>query len=301
MLWVQNGLCQHVPLDSIPGYWQAGDCDCDSLHLTISDILALYYRLLGDHNLGRFVESTIDTISIPAILTYPGQVIQVPIYLDSGLMLRGIQFYLLYNPDIIEIDGFEWEEGLSSQDCSIAGFGNLSDYTLFLSSMVINGAIGHLNIHVREDVTPPAETFISFSDEPSYAQYTGLSTSDSSAIPPEPRVKFIHPIRIDGRISIVNTGITDETAVEEGRVQLFIYANPANLSFRIEFHVPSAGRYSLDIFNMLGQKVSNLSEGINSPGRKSVVWGARGLTSGVYFCRLITETDRATAKVTLLK
>ena len=65
------------------------------------------------------------------------------------------------------------------------------------------------------------------------------------------------------------------------------YPNPFNPSTRIEYTLPRAGRVSLGVYNLLGQRVADLHE--NAPqaaGFHGFALNAPHWPSGVYFYRL---------------
>ena len=83
------------------------------------------------------------------------------------------------------------------------------------------------------------------------------------------------------------TGISHET----GNVLPAAYAlnqnypNPFNPSTVIAYALPSDSRVTLDVFNLLGQKVATLVNGQQTAGTHHVSW-APSLASGVYFYRI---------------
>jgi len=84
------------------------------------------------------------------------------------------------------------------------------------------------------------------------------------------------------------------------------YPNPFNPSTTISYDLPTADRIRLTICNLLGQTVAVLVDGPQSAGRYTVVWEGAGsdgepLASGVYFCRLKTETASIVRKMLLMK
>ncbi len=84
------------------------------------------------------------------------------------------------------------------------------------------------------------------------------------------------------------------------------YPNPFNPSTTIGFALPTAGDVTLDVFNLLGQKVKTLVNTAMEAGEHTVVWdgttdaGTR-VASGVYFYRLSTENFTDTRKMLMLK
>ncbi len=105
------------------------------------------------------------------------------------------------------------------------------------------------------------------------------------------------------------------TGVEEGRgtvpeeISLMQnYPNPFNPSTTIRYDLRSISRVSLKVYNVLGQVVATLAEGVQEPGRQAMEWNASNVPSGVYFYRLqVTSTSdpaitfTATKKMLLMK
>ena len=84
------------------------------------------------------------------------------------------------------------------------------------------------------------------------------------------------------------------------------YPNPFNPSTTIEFDLPRKSHVQLQIFNLSGQLVSTLINGVFSAGSHSVTWNGRDgsgrlMASGIYFYSLRTETTIQSRKMILLK
>lgn len=84
------------------------------------------------------------------------------------------------------------------------------------------------------------------------------------------------------------------------------YPNPFNPSTTIEFDVAAATHVRLEIFNILGQRVSLLVNELKASGRHKVVWNARddggsAVSSGVYLYRISADRFVKTRTMTLVK
>ena len=69
----------------------------------------------------------------------------------------------------------------------------------------------------------------------------------------------------------------------------------------MRFDVPVPGIVSLKVYNILGQDVATLVEGMQEPRYKSVRWNFHGVPSGVYFCRMIAHNFAQTRKLVILR
>ena len=68
------------------------------------------------------------------------------------------------------------------------------------------------------------------------------------------------------------------------------YPNPFNPATVISFSIPEEGYLNLNIYNIQGELVDVLSDGLISAGNHSVKWNASSFTSGVYFYKLNFES-----------
>ncbi|HGY54063.1 MAG TPA: tandem-95 repeat protein, partial [Caldithrix abyssi] len=104
----------------------------------------------------------------------------------------------------------------------------------------------------------------------------------------------------------------DPTSISEtgGGVPLFFaleqnYPNPFNPSTLINYSIGSTqGSFvsvRLDIYNIMGQKVTTLIDERQAPGRYKALWKADGLASGVYFYRLVAGKFVSVKKMILMR
>ena len=116
-----------------------------------------------------------------------------------------------------------------------------------------------------------------------------------------------------------SAGILGETSVEEqasaprpeAPALAQNYPNPFNAETLISYSVPSEGRVVLDVFNIHGQRVAAVDQGLRAAGTHTLRWagvdaGGRPLASGVYFYRLrrpggAGEVEGRTRKMLLLR
>jgi hypothetical protein len=78
------------------------------------------------------------------------------------------------------------------------------------------------------------------------------------------------------------------------------YPNPFNGMTKIAFGMPTAGDYTLTIYNVTGQKVADFA-GTSEAGMVTVDWDAANQASGVYFYKLNTDNFTDTKKMVYLK
>ncbi len=83
------------------------------------------------------------------------------------------------------------------------------------------------------------------------------------------------------------------------------YPNPFNPSTIIPYQLPAPARVRLEVFNILGQRVTTLVDGARPAGFHTATWNAtdasgRGVASGVYLYRLLGGGERLTRSMVLL-
>jgi hypothetical protein len=84
------------------------------------------------------------------------------------------------------------------------------------------------------------------------------------------------------------------------------YPNPFSVSTRIPYSLKRSGVVSLAVYDASGRLVDVLYEGRARAGPNQVVWhgrdkDGRAVASGVYFCRIVTDSFTKTNKIVLLR
>ena len=79
------------------------------------------------------------------------------------------------------------------------------------------------------------------------------------------------------------------------------YPNPFNPTTTIEFSSIEAGYASVKVYNLMGQVVGVLLDGMVEANTYSLTWNAQHLSSGVYMIKAESNGQVATQKIMLLK
>ena len=95
--------------------------------------------------------------------------------------------------------------------------------------------------------------------------------------------------------------IDHQSAVPEGFQLCQNFPNPFNPTTNISFTIGRRDHIKLVIYNITGQKITDLVDGSLNPGTYTVKFDAKTLSSGIYFYRLSSSTDVKTRKMLLIK
>ncbi len=112
-------------------------------------------------------------------------------------------------------------------------------------------------------------------------------------------------------VKLVVTGVEELTPEEVANLPKRFdlaqnYPNPFNPTTVIEYALPKAGHVNLAIYNIMGQKVRTLVDGMQPAGRFHLVWDGRSdsgvrVPSGIYFYRIQSGEYVAMKKMILMK
>ena len=100
--------------------------------------------------------------------------------------------------------------------------------------------------------------------------------------------------------SVTDIGDNDNASPTEYKLAQN-YPNPFNPSTTIEFVVPTAGIYTLKVYNTLGQEVAKLVENELASGLHKVTFDASKLSSGMYIYKLSGNNVNVSKKMILMK
>ncbi len=77
--------------------------------------------------------------------------------------------------------------------------------------------------------------------------------------------------------------------------------NPANPTTWITFNLPYPQKATLAVYNLFGQKVATLAQGLQPPGVRTLYWDSSPFSSGVYLIEMETEMGSTVERLTVLK
>lgn len=134
--------------------------------------------------------------------------------------------------------------------------------------------------------------------------YPGFSAKGSYSIQIK-NIKSINNIAMkDTAVAFIPGGATD-VKTELKKVRTFSleqnYPNPFNPTTEIEFDIYQAGVVSLRVFDVLGNQVAELVNGVVAQGNHKVTFDASHLSSGVYYYQLKSENYLQSKKMMLMK
>lgn len=84
------------------------------------------------------------------------------------------------------------------------------------------------------------------------------------------------------------------------------YPNPFNSQVKIEYFLPNSGRLKIEIYNILGQKVTTLFNGYACKGKEKIIWDGtlfsqQPAPSGLYFVQLYFNGVNIIKHILLIK
>ncbi len=95
--------------------------------------------------------------------------------------------------------------------------------------------------------------------------------------------------------------VESEKYIADGFELLQNYPNPFNPGTVITYSIPEYSFVSLNIYNLLGEKIKTLVKQEQAPGEYQINFDGSSLSGGIYFYQLETEKFRQTKKMTLLR
>jgi hypothetical protein len=112
-----------------------------------------------------------------------------------------------------------------------------------------------------------------------------------------------HWINADGfgTIELIDESGGIDDNYETPGISFLSYPNPFEDKTIIEFQLPKSSKVTIDILNVLGQTVDTVIEARFTRGKHTVQWIPKDISSGIYFCRMQTNSFRGTKKLLIIK
>jgi hypothetical protein len=248
-----------------------------------------------------------DTLSIPSGTGDPGDTILVSVDLVNTFMVGGFAVRISYDSMAFEPIAVDTTERSASFELHGTDFQVPGIIRYFATSMHPlqnaippgSGPVAMMTIAIKNTA---ADGFydLAFTDEDQNSYDNQLSDSLG--------LTLIIPILVGGRIVVGNpTGSDDDRPIPEYLALSQNYPNPFNQQTRISFNLANSNEVGLEIFDILGRRVTTVFAGLAAEGKTVVGWDGRSacgddMPSGVYYYRLRTANGESIAKkMTLLK
>ena len=201
-------------------------------------------------------------------------------------------FQLLHYPDY-ELGGNDWSDHVEPGEGASVCF---KDHASGVSMGVYKdgGAVMSVFLGLDQaalDINPP------YVSPPTYPRYVwpeyGFPSYAAGLSVIEPTLKWFNaPTAVNENVA---PGVITDYSLSQN------YPNPFNPETKISFSIAKAGKVSLAVYNVVGQKVADLVNEQKVAGKYQVTWNANSLASGVYFYRLEVGDYSKTMKMMLLR
>ena len=156
--------------------------------------------------------------------------------------------------------------------------------------------------------------------------YTNYSKIGFSAVE-QMKKHFAYPFRMEQKTDfsacvLINCGTSDHDVYldnislrlvipsafpeKESRLPLSFtlgnaYPNPFNAKAFIPFQIPEEAHIKIIIYNLAGQEIIELTNKTYASGKYSTLFDAKGYASGIYFCKMISETEHSSRQFIAVK
>ncbi len=142
------------------------------------------------------------------------------------------------------------------------------------------------------------------------------SMKSGPEIPAGIRNIFAVPLQGHGSFELVDAQLSDyngymlPAVVSDPLPELFVlnqnYPNPFNATTAIAYELPREAHVTIDIFNILGERVAILLNQRQAAGSHRVIWDGSGndgkvVASGIYIYRMTADNTRVEKKMILMK
>ncbi len=232
----------------------------------------------------------------------------------AGSNISDIDIYV--NPILNSSIGFTWISGTVSSTSVPGSIGKTSSSTAnavgggmvyALDSAdnvagygITDGVTGAYNI---SDLSPGTYTVMMDNSEYTTGTVSNITATYDASGNAVPATNVNIQVGSDIVTSVkaaVNISIPKTYSLEQN------YPNPFNPTTQIRFNLPQTQKITLTVYNLLGQKVAIISDGIYQAGTHVVTWNGRNdqgsaVSTGVYFYQLNGQGFTITKKMILLK
>jgi hypothetical protein len=163
------------------------------------------------------------------------------------------------------------------------------DYLVFIRTLNDSNAFIRENRTDRQEIWT-ANTIEGIDVQPGDLVYSAWIEKDSNSYSIRYHIGYAYPNAVKDNPLLPST-----IALEQN------YPNPFNPSTTIRYFIPTKGLVTLEVFDMLGRRISTLVNQKQLSGPHQVQWNAQSIASGIYFYRLTCNTTIITKKMLFIR
>jgi hypothetical protein len=150
--------------------------------------------------------------------------------------------------------------------------------------------------HLKKDtIVTYSDTLVAVDNEPEIYFSLDFAAFEKDSV--ELWIDDVHMIEIDGTVGVKN----NETSIPNAYSLNQNYPNPFNPTTVISFALPKASDVQLSVYNILGEKITELVNSKMTAGNHTVNFNATNLSSGLYIYRIQAGSFVSVKKMMLLK
>ncbi|MDH3251835.1 MAG: T9SS type A sorting domain-containing protein [Ignavibacteria bacterium] len=160
--------------------------------------------------------------------------------------------------------------------------------------MTIPGGSVHDALRIRKtDLISGAVSYIFLAKNGATVRATAIAPAS-----PDSGIISVRSVQWTGPTS---TDVDVAAAIPEEFALMQNYPNPFNPSTTIRFTLPEQSHVTLKVFNLLGEEVATLLDGVREAGEESITFDAAHLATGVYLYRLVAGDFVQTKRMVLIR
>jgi hypothetical protein len=112
-------------------------------------------------------------------------------------------------------------------------------------------------------------------------------------------ILFLLPALLISIKGFSQAGTLDPSLGDNGFVHTAfqVYPNPLSFSATIQFTLPNSSELKIELFDLQGRKIQTIAEKIFGAGNHQLNFSAGGLSKGMFFLRMQSETGISTQTI----